>query len=88
MECAIASSVNHTVGLPRQRREASYSAQFVTLRYGRGMCWRRAAFALYGIAGNPADENGAPTYLTRSIRAKTCHHAQDHWKAEVQVHRI
>ena len=34
---AIASSLNQTVRLPRCRRVASYSAQFVTRRFARGI---------------------------------------------------
>ena len=34
---AIASSLNQTVRLPRCRRAASYSAQFVTRRFARGI---------------------------------------------------
>jgi hypothetical protein len=34
---AIASSLNQTVRLPRGRRAASYSTQFVTCRFARGI---------------------------------------------------
>ena len=43
---ATASSVNHTVKLPRWRRLASYSRQLVTLCRCRGMWWRRSRFSL------------------------------------------
>ena len=36
-QAATASSVNHTVKLPRWRKLASYSGQFVTLCRCRGM---------------------------------------------------
>lgn len=36
-QCAIASSETQTVRLPRRRSDASYSAQFVTFRFGREM---------------------------------------------------
>ena len=36
-QAAMAASVNHTVRLPRRRRAASYSAQFVTRWHCLGM---------------------------------------------------
>ena len=36
-QAAIASSVNHTVRLPRCRSASLYAAQFVTRRFGRGI---------------------------------------------------
>src|ERR1700693_3430519 len=51
-QAAIASSLNHTVKLPRCRKLASYAAQFVTLRFCFGMWWRRAALALNGMVGS------------------------------------
>jgi hypothetical protein len=63
-QAAIASSLNHTVRLPRWRKPASYAAQFVTLRFCFGMWWRRTALALNGI-GDPRSEWGA-SYSNRS----------------------
>src|SRR3954471_23408651 len=51
-QAAIAASVNQTVRLPRWRKAASYSAQFVTRRRCFGIRWRRAALALNGIGGS------------------------------------
>src|SRR3954453_18573503 len=38
---SMASSENHTVRLPRWRRLASYSRQFITFRFCLGIWWRR-----------------------------------------------
>src|SRR3954469_22774389 len=51
-QATIASSENQTVRLPRWRKAASYSAQFVTRRRCFGIRWRRAALALNGIGGS------------------------------------
>lgn len=48
-QLAIASSVTHKVRLPRRRRPASYSAQFVTLNFIFGMWWRRFSLCLLGM---------------------------------------
>src|SRR4051794_15098510 len=45
----MASSVNHTVRLPRCRSASLYSDQFVTRRFGRAMWWRRSALYLCGM---------------------------------------
>jgi hypothetical protein len=44
-QAAIASSVNHTVRLPRCRSASLYSDQFVTRRFGRGIWWRHCICA-------------------------------------------
>ena len=49
-QAAIASSVNQIVKLPRWRRAASYSDQFVTRCCCFGMWWRRSALTLNGMA--------------------------------------
>ncbi len=51
-QAATASSLNHTVRLPRWRRLASYAVQFVTLRFCFGMQWRRAASDLNGMSAS------------------------------------
>src|SRR5918997_847158 len=48
---ATASAVNQTVKLPRWRKLASYSRQFVTLRFCLAIWWRRSWFSLKGTAG-------------------------------------
>ena len=45
---SMASSVNQTVRLPRCRKLASYSCQFMTLCFCLGMWWRRFWFSLNG----------------------------------------
>src|SRR6478609_9246182 len=62
-QAATASSVNHTVRLPRWRKAASYSAQFVTRRRCLGIWWRRSALALNGI-GDPGSPEGASSYAS------------------------
>jgi hypothetical protein len=57
--------VNHTGRLPRWRKLASFAAQSVTLRFCFAMWWRRAAWALNGIAGSGAKQ-GLPSYPSRS----------------------
>ena len=64
-QAAIASSVNHTVRLPRCRRAASYAAQLVTRCRCLGMRWRRAALALNGTAGVRGSWQGPPRYAIR-----------------------
>src|SRR3954468_15926569 len=44
----MAASENHTVRLPRWRKLASYSRQFITFRFCLGMWWRRSWFSLNG----------------------------------------
>jgi hypothetical protein len=46
---ATASSVNHTVRLPRRTSAASYSDQFVTRYLAFGILWRRLSLNLYGM---------------------------------------
>src|SRR6059058_674951 len=57
----MASSVNHTVRLPRWTNAASYSGQFATRYRAFGILWRRLSLNLYGmelpelgVASNPA----------------------------------
>src|ERR1035437_2528510 len=45
------TGVTHNVRLPRRRRPASYSAQFLTLNFILGICWRRPALCLFGMEG-------------------------------------
>lgn len=47
-----ASAVIHRVRLPRRRRPASYSAQFVSVNFILPMRWRREALCLKGIVAN------------------------------------
>src|SRR3954463_16492966 len=73
-QAAIAASENQTVRLPRWRKAASYSAQFVTRRRCFGIRWRRAALALNGIGGSRVTEGGIllrqpPLHANRPIRA-------------------
>jgi hypothetical protein len=46
---ATASSVIHTVRLPRLTSAASYSGQFVTRYLALGILWRRLSLNLYGM---------------------------------------
>jgi len=46
-----ASSVNQTVKLPRWRKLASYSRQFMTWCFCFGIWWRRSWFSLKGKMG-------------------------------------
>src|SRR5215212_6036195 len=73
-QVAIASSVNQTVRLPRWRKAASYSAQFVTRRRCLGIWWRRAALALNGI-GDPGSQKGASSYASH-LRTPTTRSVQ------------
>src|SRR3954468_6390440 len=59
---SIASSENQTVKLPRWRRLASYSRQFITFRVCFGMWWRRSWFNLNGKAGIRRSEEGQSSY--------------------------
>src|SRR3954462_2375408 len=73
-QATIASSENQTVRLPRWRKAASYSAQFVTRRRCFGIRWRRAALALNGIGGSRVTEGVVllrqpPLHANRPIRA-------------------
>ena len=65
LHAAIASSVNQTVRLPRWRKAASYTAEFVTLRFCFGMWWRRPAFSLNGKAGIRDQEGNKPSMSDR-----------------------
>src|SRR5215212_230449 len=60
-----ASAVNQTVKLPRWRRPASYSRQFVTLRFCRGIWWRRSWFSLKGTLGIRGQVRGRPATPAR-----------------------
>jgi hypothetical protein len=55
---AIAAAVNQTVRLPRRRRAASYTAQFVTRCRCFAMWCRRSALALNGTATRPSVRKG------------------------------
>jgi hypothetical protein len=79
-QVAIASSENQTVRLPRSRRAASYSAQFVTLCRCFGIRRRRSWLALNGTAGaarghgraplcHPPPDANRPIHATRSIQS-------------------
>src|SRR4051794_9524133 len=60
---SIASSENHTVRLPRWRKLASYSRQFITFRFCLGMWWRRSWFSLNGKVGIRRSEKGQSSYV-------------------------
>jgi hypothetical protein len=47
-QAAIAASVNHMARLPRPRRTALYSAQFVLRNRCSGTCWRQSVLTLTG----------------------------------------
>jgi hypothetical protein len=64
-QAAIASCVNQTVRLPRWRKPASYSAQFVIRRRCFGIRWRRAALALNGIE-DPGSSEGPSSYASHT----------------------
>src|SRR3954462_15823940 len=68
-QAAMASSVNHTVRLPRCRSASLYSAQFVTRRFGRGMWWRRSALYLCGMTARSGASKQADPYAIPHIRA-------------------
>jgi hypothetical protein len=57
----IAASLNHTARLPRWRRAASYSDQFVTRRRCLGMLWRRLALNLSSTTKIPGIVDGDRT---------------------------
>ena len=50
-QLSIASSVNHTIRLPRWRKLASYPRQFMTLRFCLGIWRRRFWLSLKGKMG-------------------------------------
>jgi hypothetical protein len=82
---AIASSLNHTVKLPRWRRLASYAAQFVIRRACLGMGWRLTALALNGTVGR-AEDKGTPSYSRVSQTGRVpgpCNNV--HWAAAWQT---
>jgi hypothetical protein len=60
LQASTTSRENHAVRLPRARRPASYSAQFVTLRRRFGMWRRRAWSALGGTTGAPPRSSAHP----------------------------
>jgi hypothetical protein len=60
---SIAASENHTVRLPRWRRLASYSRQFITLRFCLGIWRRRSSFSLNGKVGIQGSEEGQSSYV-------------------------
>jgi hypothetical protein len=55
----------HFPSIPRWRKLASYSFQFVTLRFCFGMWWRRAALSLKGIE-HPESVKRHASYPNRS----------------------
>src|SRR3954462_1746601 len=71
-QAAMASSVNHTVRLPRCRSASLYSDQFVTRRFGRAMWWRRSALYLCGMKARPGASKQAAPYAIPPIRATRC----------------
>src|SRR3954468_16734850 len=60
---SMASSENHTVRLPRWRRLASYSRQFITFRFCLGIWWRRSWFSLNGKMGIRESEEEQSSYV-------------------------
>src|SRR3954451_20279792 len=60
---SMASSENHTVRLPRWRRLASYSRQFITFRFCLGIWWRRSWFSLNGKMGILESEEEQSSYV-------------------------
>src|SRR3954454_4596796 len=68
----MASSVNHTVRLPRCRSASLYSDQFVTRRFGRAMWWRRSALYLCGMTARSRASQQAASYAIPPIRATRC----------------
>jgi hypothetical protein len=68
----MASSVNHTVRLPRCRSASLYSDQFVTRRFGRAMWWRRSALYLCGMTARSGASKQAHPYAIPHIRATRC----------------
>src|SRR3954468_23162767 len=70
-----ASAVNQTVKLPRWRKLASYSRQFVILCRCRGICWRRSWFSLKGTAGIQGSGEEALSYATQLLRTNRPIHA-------------
>src|SRR5215212_7377862 len=79
---SMASSENHTVKLPRWRRLASYSRQFITFRFCLGIWWRRSWFNLNGKVGIRRSKKGRSSYVgpARSATGRihaTASHEQD-----------
>src|SRR3954463_10114914 len=60
---SMASSENHTVKLPRWRRLASYSRQFITLCFCLGIWCRRSWFSLKGKMGIRRSEKERSSYV-------------------------
>src|SRR3954447_12897714 len=71
-QAAMASSVNHTVKLPRCRSASLYADQFVTRRFGRGIWWRRSALYLCGMKARSGASKQATPYAIPHIRATRC----------------
>ena len=68
----MACSVTHNVKLPRRRRPASYSDQFVTLNDIFGMRCRRSALNLLGMSDAAAwSLRGRRCYRAAGIHAPT-----------------
>ena len=67
--------MNQTVKLPRWRRLASYSRQFVTLRFCRGIWRRRSWFCLKGTLGIRGAGEGSSCYSGSTCSATGRIHA-------------
>jgi hypothetical protein len=61
---ATASSVNHTVRLPRRTSAASYSGQFATGYLAFRILWRRLSLNLYGMGSTARRASDDIVYLT------------------------
>ena len=57
----------HIVKLPRRRRPASYTAQFVTLDFIFEMWCRRSALNLFGMQGNRFVSRDEASYRARRV---------------------
>src|ERR687897_609990 len=77
-QAAIASSVNHTVRLPRCRSASLYSDQFVTRRFDRGIWWRWSALYLCGMKARSGASKQIASYAIRHIRATRCNKAENY----------
>src|SRR4051812_23015519 len=66
---SITAALNHTVRLPRWRKLASYSRQFVTLCFCLGMWCRRSWFSLNGKVGIRGSERRRSSYRGPICRA-------------------
>src|SRR3954463_1200893 len=78
----MASSVNHTVRLPRCRSASLYCAQFVTRRFGRGIWWRRSALYLCGMKARSGAAYQTVPYAIPPIRATRQPPVEHHLRTE------